>query len=850
MSIENELKFLILKEKSLEDILRQLELYNFKMEPSSKKSNFQVDEYFDTRNFDIEKYGGSLRIRKKGEESYITYKKPISSNDKYKSRNEYEIEISPNTTIQQAIKLIEGKFNISIENDVNPILTVENNRHYANIIAPDSSKIEIAIDDLKCTDGTTHKKFDMKNELECEVLSGNPENLKILAAIISEELEGEMPNQISKYSRARKEISEQQSNMSLKEITACYVISSILKSTEFKQLKYKGQIFHNYLKKTETNLDNLENPEYLIKQISKVKREKNYNPGKPKNLEELFLCFFSDIEYPTMENYVSNFLNENYYNNEDLLTNRMSHSQQVSLATGLACKSKNIIISDDERLVTIFSALFHDIGHVPFAHRMEKTLQSIDGNFSHEINGKNVVQRIRSDNAEDISNEIMRKMEGLDESTVKQEVDMAYNSIISAIEEHSRTNFEYRGQGINVQLPREFDKVAYAISDIVDATKEDKNIDIISKKWQEDTISELSVGYEERDNEISGKVQKFTDMIQKKKYGELFTSIVNTIRTNKRPGIDYYEIDTDMWDIINKSIKRVRTLRETNVINNESEKMERFSVMMALLKITENSEPNKSVRNAWQKTLQEITKMNDLDMLEYAKQVLKQVGEKKIEDVFHIDRKQIQSLNDTNKEIKLSGDVELSELVNELDISNATMERIKIVDKYYKNNMPNSTLCIRTIIGTDKKILIVKTSHDKPGMSYISRSKQVVEGTIEDSTDELIFEYNLKYREALKELGEEFLVKKNRLIIQGKTPNGELCIVQDDSLAENKSSEVELPKGIEIKMLQGDIEEVKIKIKELLRKKLGEKYKKAYVKKSTHKIAEEMLNSSQERDLG
>ena len=98
------------------------------------------------------------------------------------------------------------------------------------------------------------------------------------------------------------------------------------------------------------------------------RQQKNYQPGKINNLEDMFLCFFSDMDYQDIEYKLVDFLNKNYYSENAPATNRMLHSQQVMLITGLIAKSKAIPESEQNRLLCMTSGLVHDIGPVSYTH--------------------------------------------------------------------------------------------------------------------------------------------------------------------------------------------------------------------------------------------------------------------------------------------------------------------------------------------------------------------------------------------------------------------------------------------------------------------------------------------------
>ena len=147
-----------------------------------------------------------------------------------------------------------------------------------------------------------------------------------------------------------KEMQEQKGNLSLEEVTTCSILSHIINTKEFEQLKKKGQILYDYRVDfpEQLELKNFRNPQYLMRKISEIKRQKNYQPGKINNLEDMFLCFFSDMDYQDIEYKLVDFLNKNYYSENAPATNRMLHSQQVMLITGLIAKSKAIPESEQK----------------------------------------------------------------------------------------------------------------------------------------------------------------------------------------------------------------------------------------------------------------------------------------------------------------------------------------------------------------------------------------------------------------------------------------------------------------------------------------------------------------------
>ena len=73
---------------------------------------------------------------------------------------------------------------------------------------------------------------------------------------------------------------------------------------------------------------------------------------------DMFLCFFSDMDYQDIEYKLVDFLNKNYYSENAPATNRMLHSQQVMLITGLIAKSK--AIPESEQKYDAYKVVYFD----------------------------------------------------------------------------------------------------------------------------------------------------------------------------------------------------------------------------------------------------------------------------------------------------------------------------------------------------------------------------------------------------------------------------------------------------------------------------------------------------------
>lgn len=686
MSIESELKIIPrenLKQEEVLDLLKQ----NGYIPEGNFKTKKQEDTYYDDSNKTLYKNNCSFRIRRTGNKAVVTYKSPINSNTEYKQREELEatipeiyIQEDGSIMVEDAIDILRKEYpDVVIPQKLEMAAKVINNRSKINIHAQDGTKIEMAFDDLR-TENATGNKFKMNNELECEAISGNPNNLDKIYKLVSQNYDIQK-NELSKYSRAIKEMNEQRDNMSLEEIVVCTMLSDILKSKEFEQLKFKGQMIHNYTKTIPDNLslDNFKNPEYLINKISEVRRTKNYRPGKIKNLEDMFLCFFSDMSYKDIEYKLVNFLNENYYNDDTPITNRMLHSQQVMLITGLISRSNEISENERKTLLTMSSALVHDIGHVPGAHATEEVLGGIDGFFSHEINGRNIIEKIITSDEDNIEKTIKEYGQSLgkeyNEQLIREYIQKNKTQIKKSIEAHSRTNSEKRGDGTVVQLPREADKICYSVSDIVDVVKskiqnEETPVEFFTNEWKEKIIKKLGKGYE-REAEIKQKMEEIEKLINTNNFGEIVTNVANTIRENVNDGKTYYDVEQDTWNIINEMIKYVKDLRKTGVVDNKRTQIQQASTFFIINKFNEHlKKTNGNIEEAWEQTLETVTKSNDIDILNHTKEIEEtyrnnpDLLKKAFEVGGAFDISKLQHLDNADRQIKLQpkGRFQMSDL--------------------------------------------------------------------------------------------------------------------------------------------------------------------------------------------
>lgn len=732
------------------------------------------DVYYDDENRKLLNNGSSLRIRRSKGKILVTYKTklPAVENNQYKQRDEFEEEIPSEyikkggeVSIEDALKVLKAKNpELDIPTGLQRVVQVRNNRNKVNVEAPDGSIIEVAFDSLHAFDEYGNK-FDMKNEIEFETLSGNPDNLNTIYELINSRFDVEK-NEIPKYARAVKEMIEQKQNMSLEDITLCAMLSDIIGTREFNQLKYKGQILHDYRIPMPDNLDleNFRDASYLISKISAVKRVKGYNPGRIKDLEGMFSCYFSDMSYQDIEYKLIRFLNENYHRDDKAITNRLSHSQQVMLITGLISRSREISEQERKPLLCMVSALVHDIGHVPGAHPTEALLGSLDGFFSHESNGRTVVERIITDDTDYIVETIKQYCNSVGQSYSDDKIrEMILKNKIElkkSIEAHSRTNSEKRGEGTVVQLPREADKICYGISDIVDIIKRTNRTGeqlpegFLTPEWKEQTIKRLGKGYAEREEVIRKKIEEFEKLIRTSNFGELTTEIANTVRENVNDGRVYYDVEQDTWDILNAMIDYVKGFRKTGIVDAKKKELSQAAMILVIKTFNEAIEQtNGNVEDAWELALAEITRHNDIDILNMLNE-MKERFEHEPEGLRGalkkggmLDPTNIEKLDNADRQIKIHprGTFGLSDMLPFFGEEYRTPKPDKLRDTYFSND-DGLSVCLREYVGTPRQELIVKRKREK-GVMQVEREKFVTEDSDGISLPELIEKFNNEHSE-------------------------------------------------------------------------------------------------------
>ncbi len=79
-------------------------------------------------------------------------------------------------------------------------------------------------------------------------------------------------------------------------------------------------------------------------------------------------------------------------------------------------------------------------------------------------------------------------------------------------------------------------------------------------EWKSEVEEKLGRGYETE--KIKAKVEAIEKSIRTNNFGEIATSIANTVRRNQADSKVYYDVEQDTWEIINKMIGYVADLRK------------------------------------------------------------------------------------------------------------------------------------------------------------------------------------------------------------------------------------------------------------------------------------------------
>lgn len=522
------------------------------------------------------------------------------------------------------------------------IVTVINNRNKRDLKCKDGTVIEMAFDSLQGKDEKGNL-YQVHPEIEFETISGDPENLSNIFESIFKEFPGQIHrNILSKYARTKREVEIRK--LDLGEISACAMLSEILNSTEYSKLQNKGQILHRYDKPTRANLDDFEDFDYLVETVRQIKsgqykvaiprsvadredmkellKGENYEVKDEINLKEMMCLLLSDIKYKVADETLVEFLNTNYYGTEHPMTNRLSHSQQIMLGSGLIAKSSEVGANLEEKLSCMISGLSHDIGHVPMAHTLEKILNEMDGLFSHELNGKVTIDNIYEQAKEKMTTQIKRYFPEASAEEIQDTLEEKAIEIEDAIANHSRKGSEKRSEGINNQAPRETDKICYAASDVCDLIRygkvvQGKDVDILNEEWISQALREIYGNNEDLANEARKELdRKYITHLKDGNYGRAVVNALNSVERVEREETTYYDVNPKIWKFIEELIDRVKDVREEMGIEQLKQEMSKASMAFIIEELYKQyKQSSGNIDLSWENVLKEITSMGELDLL-------------------------------------------------------------------------------------------------------------------------------------------------------------------------------------------------------------------------------------------
>lgn len=647
MSIENELKLIPTRGITQQQIIEALKQKGIKVKEEGKVIH-QEDTYFDDEKGTLEKSGGSFRIRRKGNKTQVTCKIPIKSDTEYKQRQELQINVPEeyvhNLDLETAIMLIKQNFpEIILPENMRQVVTVINDRSKTDLVCPDGTILEMAFDTLQGRD-ENRNMYQIRPEIEFETLTGEPENLTVVFETISKEFPGQtIRNTLSKYARTKNEIKNRK--ITLGEVSACAILSQILNSEEFAKLEFKGQVLHKHNKPVLTNLDDFKDFNYLAETIRKIKSGE-YTPQIPRavaenpemaallegqnyevkdniNLEDMMCLLLTDVKYPVAAEVLVDFLDKNFYGQENPFTNRLNHSQQIMLYSGLIAKSTYVGASFEERLTCMIAALAHDIGHVPMAHNLETVLKNIDGIFSHEVNGKITLDNIYERTEEYMLSSMQAYLLGESPQEIFRTLVDKTAEIKSGIMNHSRKGAEHREQGIVQQAARLADKL-YAISDIRDFEQQ-LGIKIMDDNWEKEAFLSACKGNEQLAEEVKERLDKpLIQHIKDGNYGRAAVNIINTVHRHEDGFI--YDIDQDVWAFMKELISRVKDVRiNSGVEKDKSAMTDAAQILIDELLCEEYLKANGDAGLAWKNLLKRITCTGELEVLENLQEKLDEI---------------------------------------------------------------------------------------------------------------------------------------------------------------------------------------------------------------------------------
>ena len=171
--VNNQLKYVgDTADNCLEKIYKILDILEIKYNPKPRKIR-QEDIYFDSEMRQIEKLGGSLRIRNVDSKKYLTIKRPIDNRSHVLKRSEIEMAIPETGDPQKfVLEAFQTHFPEFGENCIEEFLRVYNTRHEIEITTPNHT-YTLCFDKFEYYCSSAEEGGDPLYEIEVEQIDGN-----------------------------------------------------------------------------------------------------------------------------------------------------------------------------------------------------------------------------------------------------------------------------------------------------------------------------------------------------------------------------------------------------------------------------------------------------------------------------------------------------------------------------------------------------------------------------------------------------------------------------------------------------------------------------------------------------
>ena len=122
-------------------------------------------------------------------------------------------------------------------------------------------------------------------------------------------------------------------------------------------------------------------------------------------------------------------------------------------------------------------------------------------------------------------------------------------------------------------------------------------------EWKSEVEEKLGRGYETE--KIKAKVEAIEISIRTMNFGEIASSIANSVRINQADCKVYYDVEQDTWEIINKMIGYVADLRKQGQVTSREDVIAKASKLFIIRTFNEALKRNDgNIDKAWNKTLQ------------------------------------------------------------------------------------------------------------------------------------------------------------------------------------------------------------------------------------------------------